>query len=314
MEKLGDYLVPDTVGPKAPKAVSVAPEGWTSETTVTVTWSDIADTTGTVAKAQIKVGDGAWKDIGTNYGTASSLADNPYRENLAGLQDGEYTISIRGVDNSNNAGSEKTVKYRKDTHGPEINIIYPEKDNDVLNKTKPFKAVVNSADGMSDLKSWELSYAYGTESIVYTTIASADGVSNIQNIDYIWSPQWLALNAMYSLRLTAEDEAGNKSVKEVRVANLDMGSRYTAHADKTPASILYDDIIPNKSEPLRYTAPIWFAIPEGGQRRCCGAQPRQHYVITNIMPPQMQPGGAGIGLDLAGYDEAAGKWKYPVAD
>ena len=115
-------VLPDTIAPNQPAAVSVNPSGYSNDKNFTVSWSGVKDFTTASEKIQTNVGSGKiqysidgtdhWKD------TDSNSASGKYTFDASGCEDGIHTVYIRGKDGSGNTGTPRGASFKVDRSGP----------------------------------------------------------------------------------------------------------------------------------------------------------------------------------------------------
>ena len=201
------YFYIDRTAPTAP-VVSVTPNDWTKENSVSVTWSGISDLN-ELSRVEYSIDGGAYVSTGiTDY------AYSGYTIDISSLTSGEHTISLRGVDVAGNNGVSTSVTFKKDTVAPSVasTVISPDS---WTNENE----VILSWTGLSDIHSGMKLVWYridSGENVPVAADANKDTEIDISS----------ASDGKHTITLHFEDNAGNYTEK-----TLDF------YADKTDPAL-----------------------------------------------------------------------------
>ena len=120
-------ILPDTVPPNAPSAVTVNPSTWTNGSSLTVSWSGVTDYTNTTGGAVSNLGNGRIQYMLDNSNvwtdTDKNTASGSYTVSTSGLADGQHTIYIRGRDAAGNTGTPKGSVFYIDRTPPAAPVL-----------------------------------------------------------------------------------------------------------------------------------------------------------------------------------------------
>ena len=299
-----DYITPDKTGPTAPTSLSVNPNSWTSNTSPVITWSGITDEGNHLQKAQYQVDNGAWTDIGTNYGVASGS----YTLNASSWSDGAHTISIRGMDSSGNAGATRSCTYYKDKTAPTASVSV---GNTVLSGIVYVKATITDSGG-STFNNWVLDYGPGNPASSFNTPALATGTSVVSDqVICEWDTTGLAENTHYTIRLRAYDKAGNSATASIILLKTSDSQLVTAGLQiDEPSGYTPDGYQPDVDDADQYvisaqnTDVEYQKAGDGGVEGLSGGK----LYVNNKLHNTEGTSGDGLTFDAAAYDNG---WVYP---
>lgn len=161
----------DTTPPTTPSPTG--PSSWTNDSTPTVTWSAVSDSTSGVDHYEVRVDDSTWEDVSSTSFTPS-----------VALSDGTHTIEVRAVDGVGNTGDAGSTQLKIDTTAP------------------PAPATISGPSGWSNQTSATVSWA---------TVTDADsGLANYEvQID---GGAWRSVGQNTSTTIT-NLSSGNRTVK-----------------------------------------------------------------------------------------------------
>ncbi len=106
----GTQIKIDRTGPIAPN-VSVVPDDWTNDTSVTIVWSGISDLSG-ISRVEYSVDGLSWTSTG------SQLSGDTFALNISTYAQGTHGVRVRAVDLAGNAGEVGEASFYKDTAAP----------------------------------------------------------------------------------------------------------------------------------------------------------------------------------------------------
>ena len=211
-----DQTTGDRTGPeiKDTSNVSINTSDWTKNTNPTITWGTIPDEGGgtTALKYQIDSTAGTWQTLG-NYSAQTGTI------NCSSLADGAHTIYVKAFDAKGNSSGNKSLTYKKDTKAPNAAIVFPKTDN-VVPLPKETSYFISATAEDENLASWTIDYALGTDpddnDFINHIIATDNSGADLKD-GARWDFSGMQQNRKYTLRLRAEDKAGNKEVCIVKV-------------------------------------------------------------------------------------------------
>lgn len=205
----------DRTGPviNAQSNVAINTSGWTNNTNPTITWGAISDKGGgtTELKYQINSTTGVWRKI-ADYSAHTGTID------CRDLLDGEYKIYVKAFDAKGNSSNTVELDYKKDTTPPDVTILG--EDGDVAPIPGNALYYIQAAASDLNLASWTIDYAFGTSPVEndFTDNVIESGTTELDTANPIpWDLSGLNINRPYTLRVTAKDEANNKTVVKLIV-------------------------------------------------------------------------------------------------
>ena len=317
---LNPYTIPDKTKPTVPTSFTISPNGWTKEKESEIKWSGITDPESHLWKVEYQIdstSEAGWLD------TASTTpASGSKKINTLALSNGPHTIYLRAKDRSItnsveyiNVSDVVSIKYYKDTIPPEV-ALHPPGNLFSDTGSVTINASVAKNDEFSNLDRWELSYGLGTEPSKYTVLTSGGGQSSTQNISYAWDTSGLVNNQMYTLKLTANDAAGNSREKLAYVLYAKDGVNKESGL-QIDQPVFGDDSTTDGFEPEDGTVDsnvisseettVQFSRKDDGTTN--GLADSKLYVNNELA--DTNPAGTGLTFNAAAYDEETDSWKYP---
>lgn len=192
--------VGDLTPPTAPSSVSVSPTEWTNGNVI-VTHTASTDASSVTYEYALSASNSTAPTSFSTLPSPSALSHT-----LTTPPVGTWYVWIRGKDAAGNAGTAKcsATPYKRNTTPPAI--TGPEIVSCVGDVVQVRATITTDAN---DFGSWTLTYHLGTGSATQP-VTIATGTSTINNsIIACWNVSELANNSVYTLTLSATDQAGN---------------------------------------------------------------------------------------------------------
>lgn len=170
--------------------------------TLNISWEGITDTK--LSSIQYCFDDSGWTDIGSSSSQGNSAID------CTDLSEGQHTISIRGIDDSQNIGEPLNAIFTKDITPPDANF-----SSIIDGQSLAGTILINGTAYDKNIEYWTLDYAYGKNPDYGSYKNVLQRTDNVQNgLIATWNIEnYMA--GFYSLRLTIYDKAGNSREKTV---------------------------------------------------------------------------------------------------
>lgn len=221
-------ILPDTIAPNMPSAVSIDPSSYTNLNRATVFWSGIMDYNGNATLSSSLGENGRvqyaldstdeWRDTDVNTATGSFVLD------ITACTDGQHTVYIRGVDASGNTGAYRGVYFYIDRTGPifaQVSVLPDSwsRNDDILliwsglSERGQVSKIETSIDGGA----WIDIKTISSESSGYTIDVSA------------------LADGKHTLSIRATDELGNVGTTVTNTFNIDRTAPEIALLDIDPS-------------------------------------------------------------------------------
>ncbi len=247
------YMRRDTIAPESPETPShfdlTAVAGYDDDNQITFTWEGVSD-----ADRQIAVEEGVEK-----YNVYSQVGDEDFvlignTESRSYHVPGEsgriYRIYVEAVDQVGNVSAPSGIspKVICDPDSPEV-VIHSPRSNSIVRGAIPIIVSIHDPN----LLEYKLEYGITTAPLVWWLLAGP--LQEELHRERIITWETLDLDGIYTIRITAHDEAGNKSDVEA-IVNIDS---------RPPLAVSPGEVIPLTGPDVQWTygAPAW---SPGGDR------------------------------------------------
>lgn len=275
----------DKTPPMKP-VVGIDTKGWSNKLNPNISWRDLFDNSG-IKSVQYCIDNGDWRGTGFNANQGS------FSVNTAGMSEGKHSIGVRGVDNSDNIGEAAYVEYLKDSVSPIVSFVYPYAQQ-AVNGTFMIKG--NLSD--EHITTCSLEYGQGTNPSSYTSLFKTS--ANSKELNYSWNTSLLT-DGIYTLKLSAMDEAGNEGKVLVQVNKSNLISYMQELQINSPQNnAIINDVTKNKVAYER--------INNGGN-----ADLKGELYVNGVLVSTEKSVGEGLFFNPLNYKEGSSNSFYVVA-
>jgi YD repeat-containing protein len=212
----GAHFYIDRTGP-AGQSLTVSPQGYTNEETVTLSWSGMSDLNA-IAKTEYRIDGGAWTDTGSTAGSYAGFVLD-----IRHLSDGKHTLFLRGQDSLGNTGTEAYTEFLVDRTAPsagEIHVV-PEGWKNAEKATLTWEGAFDATSGIASME-----YAVdGSWKSIGSTAGSGSVALDVKGLT----------DGEHTVSFRVKDRAGNGSETKEAVLYLDTTmpqALITAPADR----------------------------------------------------------------------------------